>query len=408
MMADALKPEKLFNYAWQGQNKAGNKVIGELSAPSVILAKAELRQQGILVRKIKKKGAALFGRNKKVSSLDISIFSRQLATMISASIPLVQCFEVISKGTTKVSLKAMIIAIKNEVESGTSLHQALSRYPKHFDALYCSLISTGEQSGSLEIMLERVAAYKERIEKIKRKVKKALFYPALVLGAAFLVIAILLIFVVPQFETLFQSFGAQLPVFTQMVIHLSRFFARYWWLIFSLIGLSIYFFISTKKKSVKFSEWLDKISLKLPIIGGILQKSAVARFSRTLAITFAAGLPLVDALKSVASAVGNSVYTKAVMRIRDEVAIGERIEAAMKTTDTFPSMVEQMIGIGEESGVLDIMLNKIADFYEEDVSAAVDNLSSLLEPLIMIVLGVLVGGLVVAMYLPIFKLGSIT
>ena len=362
------KTEKLYTYTWEGQNKSGNKVTGELSAPSVILAKAELRQQGILVRKIRKKSGALFGRNKKVTSLDISIFSRQLATMISAGIPLCNASMSSSKGTTKVSLKTMIIAIKNEVESGTSLHQALSRYPKYFDALYCRLISMGEQSGSLEMMLERVAAYKERIEAIKRKVKKALFYPALVLAAAFIVTAILLI-CVPEFETLFQSFGAQFPMFTQMVIHLSKFFERYWWLIFSFVGLCIYFFISTKKKSVRFAEWLDEISLKIPVLGGILQKSAVARFSRTLAITFAAGLPLVDALKSVAGAVGNSVYTKAVMRIRDEVAIGERIESAMKMTNIFPSMVEQMIGIGEESGALDIMLNKIADFYEEDVNA---------------------------------------
>lgn len=399
---------KLLTFAWEGVNKSGANVKGELQAASIALAKTDLRQQGIVVRKLKKKSQPLFAaREKKITPLDISIFSRQLATMISAGIPVVQAFDVISKGATNPSLQNMVIAIKNSVESGTTLHESLAKFPKYFDELYCNLVDTGEQSGSLETMLQRVATYKERTEAIKKKVKKALLYPIIILVVAFVVTAVLLIFVIPQFENLFKSFGASLPAFTVMVIHLSRIFQTYWWLIFGTIGIGLYAFIQGKRKSVRFQEKLDEWSLKIPVIGAILHKGAISRFARTLAITFAAGLPLVDALKSVSGTVGNSVYTKAILRIRDEVAIGQRIQLSMRMTNLFPSMVEQMIGIGEESGSLDAMLNKIADFYEEEVNTAVDNLSNLLEPLIMVILGVLIGGLVVAMYLPIFKLGSV-
>ncbi len=396
-------------FLWEGTDKRRNRVSGEIISTDPTLAKAELRQQGIVPLKIKKKPTPLFSglRKDKIKSVDIAVFTRQLSTMMSAGIPIVQGLEILSKGTGNTKLQALITILKVDIESGVSFSDALQKHPLYFNKLYCNLSRAGEQSGSLDEMLVRIASYREKIESLKAKIKKALYYPAAVIIIAFLITAGLLIFVVPQFEQVFQGFGADLPVATRFVITMSEAFQDYWFIIFIGIGAATSLFITTRRRSENFAFATDKFMLKLPIIGDILQKAAIARFARTLSITFAAGLPLVDALQSVSGATGNMLYANATLKIRDEVATGKQIQKSMSNTGLFPTMVTQMVGVGEESGSLEFMLSKIADFFEEDVDNAVNSLSSLLEPLIMVILGVIIGGLVIAMYLPIFKLGSV-
>lgn len=402
------KKDSLQAYTWSGINKRGEKVNGILDARSTALVKAELRKQGISVKKVSKKRKPLFSqRSKKIQPLDIAVFTRQMSTMMESGIPLIQSFDIVAKGQSNEKMMDLILSIKTSVESGLTLAESLKKHPDYFNDLYCSLIDAGEQSGALEIMLDNLASYKEKVESIKKKIKKALFYPIAVLIIAFLVSAALLIFVVPQFEELFKGFGADLPGLTRVVIDLSEFFQAYWYFIFGALTGLIWCFFYFKKTSEKFAYQIDKFSLKFPIIGQILKKAAIARFARTLSITFAAGMPLVDALKSVSGATGNILYSDATNQIKEEVSTGQQMQFAMRKTNLFPNMVIQMVAIGEESGSLESMLLKVADFYEEEVDAAVDSLSSLLEPLIMSILGVMVGGLVVAMYMPIFKLGAV-
>ncbi|KTC90302.1 type II secretion system F family protein [Fluoribacter dumoffii] len=394
-----------FQYA--GVNKAGQKINGDIDARSLALAKVELRRQGIIVSKIAKKRAPILNfKSKKIKSADITVFSRQLATMIESGIPLIQAFDIVAKGQSNKRLKELIETIKRDVETGLTLSEALKKHPAYFNELFCNLVEAGEKAGALDIMLDKIATYKEKIETIKKKIKKAMTYPIAVMVVAFIVTTGLLIFVVPQFEALFKGFGADLPAMTQAVVSMSKFFQSYWYIIFGALGGGVYAFIYTEKHSPQFAQNVDRTLLKIPVIGPIIEKAAIARFSRTLSITFAAGLPLVEALKSVAGATGNIIFAQATDRIREEVSTGQQMNKAMENTQLFPNMVIQMVAIGEESGALEKMLSKVADFYEEDVDNAVDSLSSLLEPVIMTILGVLVGGLVVAMYLPIFKLGS--
>lgn len=404
----ASNKDSLTTFTWQGMNRRGEVVKGEHQGLSVAMVKADLRKQGIVVRKIAKKRQSLFSNaNRKIQGEDITIFARQLATMIQSGIPLIQSFDIVSKGQSNERMTQLIDNVKTNVESGGTLAESLQKHPEHFNALFCNLVDAGEQSGSLDVMLNNIATYKEKVDSIKRKIKKALFYPIAVLIVAFLVSAALLIYVVPQFEDLFKGFGADLPAMTRMAITMSEFMQAYWYLIFgALIGTGFGFFYF-KKNSPAFAYAIDKISLKLPIIGEILRKASIARFSRTLAITFSAGMPLVDALKAVAGATGNILYTNATNQIREEITTGQRMNLAMNSTGIFPNMVVQMVAIGEESGNLDSMLSKVADFYEEEVDTAVDSLSSLIEPLIMVLIGGIVGGLVIAMYMPIFKLGAV-
>lgn len=372
------------------------------------LVRAELRRQGINPLKVKKKPKSLFGsKKKKIASKDIAVFSRQLATMMSSGVPLVQSFEIIGRGHDNPAMQELIMGIKADVESGSSLSEALTKYPRHFDELYCNLVRAGEQAGILETLLHKIALYKEKVEAIKGKIKKAMFYPSAVIVAAFIVTTILLYFVVPQFESLFKGFGADLPAMTQMVINMSAFVQHYWWAMLLAVGGGIFAFIEGKKRSPKFNHFLDRLSLQIPIIGAIVNKATIARYARTLSTMFAAGVPLVEAMATVAAASGNIIYTNAIMRMRDEVATGVSLQMAMRQAALFPNMVVQMVAIGEESGSLDAMLSKVADFYEEEVDNAVDGLSSLLEPMIMGFLGVIIGGLVIAMYLPIFKMGQV-
>lgn len=395
-------------FTWEGMDRKGSRIKGESQAASEILLKADLRRQGINPTKVKKKAKPLFGgKGKKIISKDIAVFARQLATMMTAGVPLVQAFEIIGRSHEKPLMQDLVLGIKADVESGTNLADSLEKQPKYFDDLFVNLVNAGEQSGTLETLLDKIATYKEKTEELKGKVKKALFYPAAVLIIAFIVSAILLIFVVPQFEELFKGFGADLPVFTRMVIRLSEFFQTYWWAIFGGIAIAIFGFINAKKRSPALRRGLDKLSLKIPIVGSILEKSAIARFSRTLSTMFAAGVPLVEAMESVAGATGNALFYEATMKMKDDVSTGTQLQQSMKQTGMFPNMVVQMVAIGEESGSLDEMLGKVADFYEEEVDNLVDGLSSLLEPMIMAILGVMVGGLVIAMYLPIFKLGAV-
>ncbi|HMI38252.1 MAG TPA: type II secretion system F family protein [Steroidobacteraceae bacterium] len=393
-------------FNWEGRDRKGQKVKGRTVAQSEQAVRGELRRQGIAATRVRKQSARA-GRGGKVNAGDIAIFSRQLATMLGAGIPLVQAFEIIGAGHDKPSMQRLLMEIKSDIEGGTSLHEALGKHPLYFDDLYVNLTEAGEQAGALESLLDKIATYKEKTEAIKKKVKKALFYPAAVLAVAFIVTLILLIFVIPQFESLFKGFGADLPAFTQAVIDLSRFVQNNGIYIGVVIGIGVYTFIYFHKRSRKLREFLDRALLNFPIIGPILNKAAIARFARTLSTMFSAGVPLVEALESVAGATGNIVYETAVMKMRDEVATGQRLQRAMENTGLFPNMVVQMIAVGEESGSLDTMSGKVASFYEEDVDNAVDSMSSLLEPLIMAILGVLVGGLVIAMYLPIFKLGAV-
>jgi type IV pilus assembly protein PilC len=402
--AVAVKKDIPFN--WEGKDRKGNKVKGRQLATSETALRADLRRQGVVPLRIKKQSTA-FKSGGKVNPGDIAIFSRQLATMLAAGIPLVQAFEIVGNGHEKPSMQKLILDIKADIEGGTSLHEALGKHPLHFDDLFTNLVEAGEQAGALEGLLDKIATYKEKTEALKKKIKKALFYPAAVLVVAVVVTIILLVFVIPQFESLFKGFGADLPAFTQMVINMSRFVQSNGVYLAIVTGAAIYAFFYFKKRSKPMREWIDRMTLKLPVVGPIMVKAAIARYARTLSTMFAAGVPLVEALESVAGATGNIVYERAVMRMRDEVSTGQRLQRSMETTGLFPNMVVQMIAVGEESGSLDSMSAKVADFYEAEVDNAVDAMSSLLEPLIMAILGVLVGGLVIAMYLPIFKLGAV-
>ncbi len=395
------------DFVWEGKDKAGNKTGGQVSAKSELIARTDLRKMGVRVIRIKKKPKPLFAaRAKPILPGDIAVFARQLATMLEAGIPLVQALDIVGKGNKNPSLAEMILSIKADIEGGDTLAEALRKKYLYFDDLFCSLVEAGEQAGVLEGLLDKIATYKEKSESIKKKVKKALTYPIAVLVVAFVVTAVLLIFVVPVFEDLFQSFGADLPSFTKFVIGLSEWAQEWWWAVLGSIFAIFQIFSFFKKRSVKFRHLIDKTLLKLPIIGLILDQSALARFARTLSTMSAAGVPLVEALESVAGACGNIVYYEAVMKIRDDVATGQRLQFAMQQLNLFPHLVIQMVAIGEESGKIDSMLDNVADFYEEEVDNLVDNLSSLMEPFIMVILGTLVGGLIVAMYLPIFKLGA--
>jgi type IV pilus assembly protein PilC len=392
-------------FAWEGRDKRGARIKGKSLAPDEAALRAELRRQGIAPSRIRRQRDSR--RGGKVDMGDIAVFSRQLATMLAAGIPLVQAFEIVGNGHEKASMQKLILDVKADVEGGTSLHEALAKHPLYFDDLFVNLVEAGEQAGALESLLDKVATYKEKTEALKKKVKKALFYPTAVLVVAVIVTVVLLIFVIPQFEALYKGFGADLPAFTQMVINLSRFVQHDGIFIVVALAASVWTFIYFKKRSRAMREFLDRVALKLPIIGPILNKSAIARYARTLSTMFAAGVPLVEALESVAGATGNIVYETAVLKMRDEVATGQRLQRAMESTGLFPNMVNQMIAVGEESGALDEMSGKVATFYEAEVDNAVDAMSSLMEPLIMVLLGVIVGGLVIAMYLPIFKLGSV-
>ena len=405
MAERALKQPDTF--IWTGTDKRGVRVKGQTRGSNPALIKANLRKQGIKPIKIKKQ-STLFqaAGKKKIVPKDIAVFFRQLATMLSAGVPLVQSFEIIGRGHENAGMREHILNIKAEVQSGTSLSESLAKQPYHFDELVVSLVGAGEQAGALEALLDKIATYKEKTELLKAKIKKAMFYPTAVIIVAFIVTAILLIFVVPQFEQLFTSFGADLPAFTRVVVNMSEFMQEYWWIVAGIGVGGVFSLLQAKKRSRKFNRALDRMILKMPIIGPIMHKAAVARYARTLGTMFAAGVPLVEGLEAVAGATGNVVYSDAVLMIRDSVATGQQLTFAMNQTGLFPNMVEQMVAIGEESGALDDMLNKVADFYEQEVDDAVDALASLLEPLIMSVLGILIGGLVVAMYLPIFKLGA--
>ena len=394
-------------FLWEGTDRRGKKVRGKSLAANEAAVRADLRRQGVVPSRIKKQSKGLFSGTAKITTADIAIFSRQLATMLSAGIPLVQAFEIVGNGHENAAMQKLILSIKADVEGGSALAEALGKHPLYFDDLFINLVEAGEQAGALETLLDKIATYKEKTEAIKKKIKKALTYPAAVLVVAFVVTIILLIFVIPAFEDLFQGFGADLPAFTRMVIDLSVFVRTQGWILATMLGAAVAAFLYFKKRSRAMRQFLDRMALKTPVIGPILQKAAIARYARTLSTMFSAGVPLVEALESVAGATGNIVYEQGVLRMKDEVATGQRLQQAMENTDLFPNMVIQMIAVGEESGSLDEMSAKVADFYEEDVDNAVDNLSSLLEPMIMAILGVLVGGLVVAMYLPIFKMGSV-
>ena len=393
-------------FNWEGTDSNGNKIKGKSMASSEAAVRAELRRRGVAASKVRKQ-STLFQKSGKVTVAEVAIFSRMLSTMLTAGIPLVQSFDIIGKGHDNPAMQKLIMAIKADVEGGTTLADALARHPLHFDELFVNLVTAGEQAGALESLLDKIATYKEKTEAIKKKIKKALFYPAAVMVVALVVTTILLIFVIPEFENLFQGFGADLPSFTRMVIDLSLFVRTDGWWVAGLIAAAFATYFYMYKRSKKLRTFQDRLMLKLPIIGPILEKSCVARFARTLSTMFSAGVPLVEGLQSVAGACGNIVYEIAVLEIKDGVATGLRLQQCMENTGLFPNMVIQMIAVGEESGSLDEMSSKVADFYEDDVDNAVDGLSSLLEPMIMSILGVLVGGLVVAMYLPIFKMGAV-
>ena len=395
-------------FLWQGRDKRGTKLKGQQIATTPNLVRAELRRQGINPISVKKKPKALFGgAGSRVSSKDIAVFSRQLATMLKSGVPLVTAFQIISGGLKNPKMRTMVDKIRADIESGSSLFEALSEYPVQFDELYVNLVKAGESAGVLDTILDDIATHKERIESIKGKIKKALYYPAAVIAVAVIVSSILLIYVIPQFEGIFRSFGSDLPAFTRMVVDASHFMkSNGLYLLIGFIAV-VAGLIMAKKRSTKFAHWIDRTSLKIPVIGKILEQAAIARFCRTLAITFAAGVPLVDALNIVSGATGNTVYDMAATRIREDVAVGHQLQMAMQQVGLFPSMVIQMAAIGEEAGSLDEMLVKVAEAYEEEVSNAVDALSSLLEPLIIVVVGVMVGTMVIAMYLPIFKMAAV-
>ncbi len=401
----ALKRDTPF--IWEGRDRKGKRVKGKASAPDERALRADLRRQGIAPSRVRKQPQPLFSSGGRVKPEDVAVFSRQLATMLAAGIPLVQGLEIVANGHDKPAAQRLILAIKADIEAGSSLHEALAKHPLYFNDLYVNLVEAGEHAGALETLLDKIATYQEKTEAIKKKVKKALFYPAAVVSVAVIVTIILMIFVIPEFQSLFQSFGASLPAFTQLVIHISNVVQHQGIYVAIVLGACAYAFFYFKKRSRAMRMVLDRMILKVPVLGPILNKAAIARYARTLSTMFAAGVPLVEALKSVAGATGNIVYENAVMKMCDEVATGQRLQRAMENTSLFPNMVIQMIAVGEESGALDNMAGKVATFYEAEVDNAVDSMSSLLEPLIMLVLGVLVGGLVIAMYLPIFNLGKV-
>ncbi|WP_257280492.1 type II secretion system F family protein [Endozoicomonas sp. ISHI1] len=403
----ARKPTKTATFVWEGKDKSGRKVKGEIQSGSIALVKAELRKQGINSTKVRKKGMSLGTKGGKIKPMDIALFTRQLATMMKAGVPLLQAFDITSDGIEKPAMKDLIGKIKNDVAGGSTLADALRNHPLYFDDLYCNLVASGEQSGSLESLLDRIATYKEKTEALKAKIKKAMKYPIAVVGVAMVVTGILLVYVVPQFEEVFQGFGAELPAFTQLVIGISEWVQSSWHMTIGALVAFGFMFKKLLQKSKATRDRMDRVTLKIPVIGVILDKSAVARFARTLSTTFAAGVPLVDALDSVAGAAGNVVYFDATQRIKEDVSSGQQLQFAMRNSGIFPAMAVQMVAIGEESGALDEMLDKVATFYEDEVDNMVDGLTSLMEPLIMSVLGVLVGGLIIAMYLPIFQLGSV-
>ena len=405
-MAVAKKDtKKEVTFQWEGMDKKGKKIRGEMVAGGEAVVNATLRRQGITVTKVKKQGG--LKRGKKVTEKDISLFTRQLATMMKAGVPLLQAFDIVGKGHSNPSVQKLLGDVKGDIESGSSMSQAFAKHPLYFDTLFCNLVSAGEQAGILDTVLERLATYKEKILAIKGKIKSALFYPISILVVAFVITAVIMIFVVPAFKELFTSFGADLPAPTVFIMAISDFFVAYWWAIFGSIGGAFWFFFYTWKRSRKMQMVMDRLFLRLPIFGIVIEKATIARWTRTLATMFSAGVPLVDALDSVAGAAGNQVYYEATKKIQSEVSTGTSLTVAMQNAAVFPNMVLQMTAIGEESGSLDAMLNKVADFYEAEVDDAVEALSSLMEPLIMVVLGVLIGGLVVAMYLPIFKMGQV-
>ncbi|MBB5768525.1 type II secretion system F family protein [Xanthomonas euroxanthea] len=395
-------------FVWEGTDKRGIKMKGEQAARNVNMLRAELRRQGIMPTVVKPKPKPLFGAaGKKVSPKDIAFFSRQMATMMKSGVPIVGSLEIIGEGHKNPRMRKMVGQIRTDIEGGSSLHEAISKHPVQFDELYRNLVRAGEGAGVLETVLDTVANYKENIEALKGKIKKALFYPAMVVAVALIVSAILLIFVVPQFEEVFKGFGAELPVFTQLIVGASRFMVSYWWALLFIVGGAVIGFVYAYKRSPRMQHGMDRLILKVPVIGQIMHNSAIARFARTTAVTFKAGVPLVEALGIVAGATGNKVYEEAVLRMRDDVSVGYPVNMAMKQVNLFPHMVIQMTAIGEEAGALDAMLFKVAEYFEQEVNNAVDALSSLLEPLIMVFIGTIVGGMVIGMYLPIFKLGAV-
>ncbi|MFA5941878.1 MAG: type II secretion system F family protein [Sinimarinibacterium sp.] len=403
-MAQAVAVKE-FKFRWEGTDKKGNRIKGETQGPSEAFIKSQLRKQGINPVAVRKKSTLLQGK-RKVTPGDIAIFLRQMSTMMSAGVPLVQSLEIVGRGHDNPSMGELIMGVKAHIEAGNSFAASLAKFPLQFDDLVVNLVDAGEKSGTLEALLDKVATYKEKTEAIKKKVKKALTYPTAVLVVAFIVTGILLYFVVPQFQDLFQGFGADLPAFTMMVINMSHFVQDKWWVILGVVGGTGYGFFEAKRRSAAFRRLMDRVILKVPVIGDILYKSAVARYARTLSTMFAAGVPLVEAMGPVAKAAGNIVFEDAILVMRDQVSTGQQLQLTMQQAGIFPNMATQMVAIGEESGSLDAMCAKVADFYEAEVDNLVDALSSLLEPMIMSILGVLVGGLVVAMYLPIFKLGQ--
>ncbi len=406
-MAAAAKAPKTSTFVWEGKDRKGSTVKGELSGQNPALVKAHLRKQGINPTKVRKKGMSLGGAGKKVKPLDIALFARQMATMMKAGVPLLQSFDIIADGVEKPAMRKLVDELKQHVAAGNSFAAALRTKPEYFDNLFCNLVEAGEQSGALETLLDRVATYKEKTEALKAKIKKAMNYPIAVIAVAIIVSCILLIKVVPQFESVFSSFGAELPAFTLFVIGISEGLQE-WWFIFliAMVGAG-YAFMQAQKRSEKFRDTLDRTILKTPIVGNIVYKAAVARYARTLSTTFAAGVPLVEALDSVSGATGNVVFRNAVAKVKQDVTSGMQLNFSMRSTNAFPAMAVQMTAIGEESGALDTMLDKVASYYEAEVDNAVDGLTALMEPLIMSVLGVLVGGLIIAMYLPIFQLGNV-
>jgi type IV pilus assembly protein PilC len=402
----AVAATKDSSFSWEGTDKRGKKIKGQMLAGGESVVTAQLRRQGITVTKVRKQ-SALFAHSKPIKDKDITLFTRQLATMMKAGVPLLQSFDIVGRGNANPSVQRLLAEIKSDIEKGSSMSQSFSKHPKYFDALFCNLVQAGEQAGILEGVLDRLATYKEKILAIKSKIKSALFYPAAVIVVAFVVTAAIMIFVVPAFKDVFSSFGADLPAPTLLVMTISDFFVAYWYLIFGAIGGAIYAFLQAWKRSKVVQRYMDKLMLRLPVFGPVIEKATIARWTRTLSTMFAAGVPLVEALDSVGGASGNQLFVEATEKIRSDVATGTSLTVAMQATNRFPNMVLQMAAIGEESGALDSMLSKVADFYEAEVDDAVDALSSLIEPMIMVVLGTLIGGLVVAMYLPIFKMGSV-
>jgi len=403
----AVKELKTSTFSWEGTDKKGAKIKGESSGQSQALVKAQLRKQGINPTKVRKKSASLFSAGKRITPMDIALFARQMATMMKAGVPLLQSFEIIGEGLDNPNMRKLVDDIKQQVAAGNSFATALRTRPLYFDDLFCNLVDAGEQAGALESLLDRVATYKEKSEALKAKIKKAMNYPIAVVAIAIIVSCILLIKVVPQFESVFANFGAELPAFTQFVIGISQSLQEQWYIFLFVLTGAVFALSETKKRSEKFRNWLDRTALKTPVIGDIIYKSSVARYARTLATTFAAGVPLVEALDSVAGATGNIVFKNAVQKVKQDVTSGMQLNFSMRSTGIFPSMAVQMTAIGEESGALDMMLDKVASYYEAEVDNAVDGLTALMEPLIMSVLGVLVGGLIIAMYLPIFQLGAV-